>query len=154
MFKLGTKSLAELNGVHPSLVAVVHRAIQLTEADFSVHDGVRLKTEQEKNVASGASRTMDSLHLPQADGFSHAVDLVPYIAGTLKWDMDACYKIAEAMRKAAEELKVQIRWGGSWSTLNGTTISAKRMVEQYVAARRKAGKKAFIDAVHYEWLNS
>ena len=39
-FKLGTKSLKELDGVHADLVAVVKRAIQLTVQDFSVHDGI------------------------------------------------------------------------------------------------------------------
>ena len=38
---LGEKSLKELVGVDPRLVAVVKRAIELTEQDFSVHDGIR-----------------------------------------------------------------------------------------------------------------
>lgn len=35
--------------------------------------------EKKNLVAAGKSQTMNSKHLPQADGYSHAVDLVAYI---------------------------------------------------------------------------
>ena len=35
-FKLGKRSLSNLKGVHPDLVKVVKRAIELTEVDFTV----------------------------------------------------------------------------------------------------------------------
>ena len=68
-YVLGAKSRAELKGVHPDLVRVVERAIQITTQDFSVHDGLRTVEEQKALVASGASQTMNSMHRPQADGF-------------------------------------------------------------------------------------
>jgi len=37
---------------------------------------LRSEEEQAAKVASGASRTMKSKHLAQADGFAHAVDVV------------------------------------------------------------------------------
>ena len=43
MFKLSQKSLDRLSGVHPDLVAVVKRAIEITEVDFAVLEGVRSK---------------------------------------------------------------------------------------------------------------
>jgi peptidoglycan L-alanyl-D-glutamate endopeptidase CwlK len=54
-FELGTQSLKELEGVHPDLVVVVKRAIELTVQDFAVHDGLRTIDEQKKLVANGAS---------------------------------------------------------------------------------------------------
>ena len=56
-FKLGARSLRELEGVHPDLVAVVKRAIELTSQDFSVHDGIRTMEEQREMV--GARRQPD-----------------------------------------------------------------------------------------------
>ena len=91
-FTLGANSLKELNGVHPDLVAVVRRALELSAQDFAVHDGIRTPAEQKQLVASGASQTLDSRHLT-----GHAVDLVPYINGKLRWEWPPIYIIAEAI---------------------------------------------------------
>jgi peptidoglycan L-alanyl-D-glutamate endopeptidase CwlK len=122
-FSLGRKSLAELQGVHPDMVAVVRRAIRLTTQDFAVHDGIRTIQEQREYVRRGASKTMNSKHLTQKDGYGHAVDLVPYINGQLRWEWRPIYAIAEAMRTAAGELGVVIHWGGfkGFARLTGTT---------------------------------
>ena len=151
---LGAKSRAELKGVHPDLIRVVERAIQITTQDFSVHDGLRTAEEQKRLVAAGASQTMNSKHRPQADGYGHAVDLVPFINGKMRWEWPAIYPIAAAVWQAARELKVDIRWGGAWIDLDqiktGTPGAMKAAVEAYGAARRKAGKSAFTDGPHFE----
>lgn len=145
-FRLGARSRKELGGVHPELAAVVQRAIELTVQDFSVHDGPRTLQEQQKMVASGVSKTLNSRHLS-----GHAVDLVPYVNGTLRWEMEPIYKIADAVRMAANELGVPIRWGGAWDVLlTETTDPPEELVDDYVARRRAAGKKAFIDGPHFE----
>jgi peptidoglycan L-alanyl-D-glutamate endopeptidase CwlK len=145
-FKLGTRSRAELQRVHPDLVAVVERAIQLTVQDFAVHDGIRTLAEQKKYVASGVSKTLDSRHLT-----GHAVDLVPYVNGQLRWEMEPIYKIADAVRIAAKELGTPIRWGGAWDVLlTDLKDPPDEMVDDYIARRKAVGKKAFIDGPHYE----
>ena len=153
-YALGAKSLAELAGVEPRLVAVVKRAIEITPQDFSVHDGLRTEAEQTNLVRSGASQTMNSMHRKQADGYGHAVDLVPFINGKLRWEWDAIYPIAAAVKFAAAELNVPVRWGGCWqfmSQIKGSTADdLKRAVEAYGAARRRAGKKVFTDGPHFE----
>jgi len=153
-FVLGAASLKELEGVHPDLVRVVKRAIKLTAQDFSVHDGLRTLEEQKRLVASGASQTLNSMHRPQSDGFGHAVDLVPYINGKLRWEWPAIYPIAAAMWQAARDEGVSIRWGGAWINLNdikiGTPGAMVSAVDAYGAARRKIGKRAFTDGPHFE----
>lgn len=62
-YALSKKSRDRLAGVHPDLVKVVERAIEITEVDFSVLEGVRSKTRQEQLVKAGASQTMRSRHL-------------------------------------------------------------------------------------------
>ena len=57
-YKLGTRSLQNLSGVHPDLVAVVKRAITITEQDFTVIEGVRNINRQRELVKKGASTTM------------------------------------------------------------------------------------------------
>ncbi len=145
-YKLGKKSLKELNGVHSDLIAVVSLAIAITPQDFSVHDGIRTLKEQKQLVKSGASKTLKSRHLT-----GYAVDLVPYINGKLRWEWEPIYQIAEAVRTAAEELNISIRWGGAWDILlTSTNEPTEDIVFDYVARRRNEGKRAFIDGPHYE----
>lgn len=145
-FKLGEKSLKELNGVHADLVAVVKRTIELSVQDFAVHDGIRTLDEQKEMVRKGAAQTLDSRHIS-----GHAVDLVPYINDKLRWEWEPIYKIADAVRIAANELAIPIRWGGVWDiSFTDTSDSPEDLVADYVARRKKAGKKAFIDGPHFE----
>lgn len=108
MYKLSAKSLHRLDGVHPDLVAVVKRAIEITEQDFSVLEGVRSYSRQEMLVKEGKSQTMNSRHLT-----GHAVDLVPF---PVSWDWTYFYPIADAMKDAAQELGVDLEWGGDWKS--------------------------------------
>jgi len=112
-FKLGKKSRERLIGVHPDLIRVVERAIELTDVDFTVLEGIRSKSRQEKLVASGASQTMNSRHLT-----GHAVDLGALVAGQVRWDWGLYLRIAGAVRTASLELGILIRWGGTWGLLS------------------------------------
>lgn len=154
-FRFGSKSLAELRGVHPRLVDCVHRALQLSPVDFGVHDGLRTIDEQRRYVERGVSKTMNSMHLPQADGFSHAVDLVPYINGKLRWEWPPIFDIAAAMHRAATELHLPLRWGGVWDRrfpqdFGSRPGSIKDEVDAYVQRRRSIGRSAFLDGPHFE----
>ena len=110
-YNLSKKSRDRLAGVHPDLVKVVERAIEITEIDFAVLEGVRSKTRQEQLVKAGASKTMRSRHLT-----GHAVDLGAYVAGSVRWDWPLYHKLAVAVKQAAAELQVPIEWGGDWTT--------------------------------------
>lgn len=106
MYQLGNKSKDRLKGVHRDLVAVVERAIEISEQDFSVGEGLRSLKRQRELVNSGKSKTMNSRHLT-----GHAVDLFPY---PVSWDWAYFYPIADAMKEAARELDVDLEWGGDW----------------------------------------
>lgn len=123
-YRLSTRSLARLKRVHPSLVAIVKRAIEITEIDFGVTEGMRTKARQRELLAIGATRTLDSYHLEQASGYAHAVDLVAYVRGRVTWEHPAYVPIGNAMKRAAAELGVPLVWGalkqygGDWRTFN------------------------------------
>lgn len=118
-FVLGPASLKKLEGVHPILIAVVQRAIQLSAQDFSVLEGVRTKERQRELYAQGRTTpgdivtwTMTSKHFAQPDGYGRAVDLIPF---PLDWKTPAKFDaIGAAMKRAADELGVKIRWGADW----------------------------------------
>lgn len=108
-FRLSKRSLSKLEGVHPDLVKVVMLAITLTEIDFGVTEGLRTVERQRILKAKGASQTMNSRHIT-----GHAVDLVAYIGSDISWDWPLYYKIADAMKRAAQALDLPIVWGGDW----------------------------------------
>lgn len=137
MFTLDERSFKRLDKVHPSLVRVVKRAIELSTVDFSVIEGVRTLEKQKEYFNKGASKTMKSRHLIQSDGYGHAVDLAPLIEKHLtdkewnysKGDLDiakdakipwnswkAFDEVAKAMKQAAKELNINITWGGDWKS--------------------------------------
>lgn len=153
-YSLGAASRRELAGVHPRLVEVVERAITYTAQDFTVHDGLRREAEQRQLVARGASKTMASKHMKQADGFGHAVDLVPWINGKPRWEWKPIFQIAVAVKRAATELGVRLTWGGVWdralAELPDDAAGMEKAVNSYVTRRRGMGKTAFIDGPHFE----
>lgn len=115
-YKLSARSLNNLKGVHPDMVKIVKRAIEITEVDFMVIEGVRTVERQKILVAQGASKTMNSRHIPGKDGYAKAVDLAAWVGGSIRWDWPLYNKIADAMKKAAAELKIPLEWGGDWKT--------------------------------------
>lgn len=110
-YELSKRSKDRLSGVHPDLVRVVEKAISISDIDFTVLEGVRSIARQEQLVKSGASQTMRSRHIT-----GHAVDLGAYVAGQVRWDWPLYHKLADTMKKAAEECSVPIEWGGDWTS--------------------------------------
>ena len=110
-FKLSQRSLDRMKGVDERLVNVVKRAIEISEVDFMVTEGLRTKERQAQLVKAGASKTMNSKHLT-----GKAVDLAAVVGGQVRWDWPLYNKIAVAMKRAAEILNVKIQWGGDWVT--------------------------------------
>ena len=153
-FKLSSRSLKKLEGVHPDMVATVKRAIELTTVDFGVTYGVRTLEEQKKLYASGRSQTMKSRHLIQGDGYSHAVDLVAYDGSDVIWEINVYDNIADAMAEAAGEIGCKIKWGAAWSVGNiaeyvGTMEDA---MNEYIELRRSENRRPFIDGPHFELM--
>lgn len=118
-YRLGPQSRARLVGVHPDLVKVVTRAIEITTQDFMVLEGVRTPARQAELYAQGRTKpgnivtwTMKSNHFKHADGFGHAVDLVPY---PVDWKTLSKFDaVSHAMFAASMELGIPIRWGADW----------------------------------------
>lgn len=119
-YSLSQRSISNLRGVHPDLVAVVHRAIEITEQDFMVIEGVRTQERQDKLWAQGRTKpgsivtwTKDaSSHGIGKDGYGHAVDICPF---PVDWnDISKFDAIYVAMMAAAQELGVRLRYGGDW----------------------------------------
>lgn len=146
-FQLSKRSHDRLFGVNPKLVAVVNRAIELTMVDFGVTEGLRTVETQEAYVKAGKSQTMNSKHIG-----GNAVDLVAYINGGVSWELNLYDNIAEAMRTAAIENDLPLRWGAAWNVpdICKWTGSMEDAMNHYIDERRQQGRRPFIDAPHFE----
>lgn len=111
-FKFSSRSEKNLQGVNPDLVKVTRRALEISEVDFGITEGLRSRYRQKQLVATGKSQTMNSRHLT-----GHAVDVVAYIGSQVSWEWPLYEKIAAAFRQASRELNIPVEWGGDWKTL-------------------------------------
>ncbi len=110
MKAFSARSEKNLVGVHPDLVRVMRRALEIAPVDFMVIEGLRTVERQRQLVAKGASQTMRSRHLT-----GHAVDIAPVVGGTIRWDWPLYDRLAVAVKQAAREVGVEITWGGDWA---------------------------------------
>ncbi len=115
--QLSATSKQRLIGVHPQLVRVINRALELSPIDFTVLEGLRTVERQKKLVAQGASKTMNSRHIT-----GHAVDIAPFLDTDgdgdkeISWSWPHYHRLAPYVKQAAKECGVTITWGGDWRT--------------------------------------
>ena len=114
-FRFSARSLKNLTGVHPELVRVAARALQLTTVDFVVTEGRRTLDRQKLLVSQGASKTLNSRHLT-----GHAIDVAALLNGTVTYNVESMTAVARAFKQAASELGVPIVWGGDWKSFKDT----------------------------------
>jgi peptidoglycan L-alanyl-D-glutamate endopeptidase CwlK len=130
-------SLIKMVGVHPGLVQVVRDVMGLQAMDFSVMEGVRTIERQKKLLDDGKTKTLNSKHLIQPDGFGWAVDLYPYPIDMKRVERDAREisrfgVLAGLMLAMARKNNVELTWGGDWDR-DGETLD-----------------HTFFDAPHFE----
>jgi peptidoglycan L-alanyl-D-glutamate endopeptidase CwlK len=121
MYTLGPRSRQRLKGVHPDLVKVVERAIEISTIDFTVLEGLRTPERQKALLEAGASQTLNSRHIT-----GHAVDLGAWVDNQVDWSWPLYTKIATAMKDAAKQEGVSIVWGGDWKMRDGPHFELNR----------------------------
>ena len=119
MYSFSVKSLNLLNHpkFSPTLRLLMLEAIKDTPLDFTILETVRTLEKQKEYYAKGTTNTLKSRHLPSTNssGYSEAADIAPY---PLDWkDLNRFKKLAEHIKKKANQLGIPITWGGDWKTL-------------------------------------
>ena len=116
---LNASSINKLKKVHPDLVKVVYRTAKLIKDKsfgFIITCGVRTLEEQKKLLKAGATRTLNSRHIPGKDGYSKAVDFAVTLDGKVRWDWPLYSRLAELVKEAARLENLTVEWGGDWKT--------------------------------------
>jgi peptidoglycan L-alanyl-D-glutamate endopeptidase CwlK len=128
----GARSLSRLQTCHPLLVTLFERVIARADLalDLSVLCGHRTNEEQAELYAKGRTapgkvithkRPGESKHNRQP---SHAVDVAPYVGGSVSWAWPHYHAVAPVIRAewAAMQAEgivpagVTLTWGGDWQT--------------------------------------
>lgn len=112
MPQFGAKSMQRLDRVHPELRAILLEAVELYDITVLYQGGARTREEQAALVASRKSKTMNSKHVIQDDGFAYAVDVAPY---PVDWqDSKRFFFMAGLIFGIAKRRGVKLRWGHDW----------------------------------------
>lgn len=110
-YRFSKRSIENLTGVHPELILITSLALQYSEIDFGVTEGLRTKERQQVLVAQGKSQTLHSKHLT-----GDAIDVAAYVGGKVSWHWDHYVEISRAFKRAADELGIPLEWGGDWKS--------------------------------------
>ena len=116
MFKFSGKSLEKLKTCHPDIQKILNEAIKTY--DITILEGIRTKERQEELVRTGKSKTMESKHLDQGDGYSHAADVALY---PIDWSDRERFVLLQGFLKgiseilyAKGEINHKLRLGVDW----------------------------------------
>lgn len=134
MASFSKASRANMEGLHPFLITLLHYAIG--EMDFSVRSGVRTEAEQAALYAQG--RTTPGRVVTNADGtdkrsahqidertgYGHAVDLYPYPwngeeSKKQLWRFVALAHYLKGLWQvicSEADLRAELVWGGDWDS--------------------------------------
>lgn len=116
-YVFGKDSEKLLEGLHPALRRIVRRMLAYQAMDLKVIRTLSSIEIQKQKIAEGVSKTLNSKHLPDANGFARAVDLAPY---PIDWSNTKCFGILMGLAIAAAEDEFKrpwrevIRLGGNW----------------------------------------
>jgi len=167
-FTFSSRSRQRAQFVDPDLMTVAERALAASAVDFGfTEDQSRTKAEQQKKFDTGVSKVRpgpNARHMIQADGYSKAIDAVPFIDGKFQWGdgqwrvktvagatVEPFYEIAAAMRDAAISTGVRVRWGAVWDrVLNDLPAGAAAMKAAVEAYKVRHPGPDFLDGPHFE----
>lgn len=139
MPQFGKRSLDSLKGVHPDLVQVMTEAIKYSPIDFTIVIGVRTTQEQQSLYAQGRTKPgaivtkadgvkNKSNHQVKEDGYGYAVDLYPFVDGSVDPNDKNNYLpiIAGNILGTAKRLGIKVEWGGLWKFVDKPHFELKK----------------------------
>lgn len=135
-FRFSAASLSHMAGVHPEIVAVATRALELGPLDFAVTSGRRTTEEQQRLFDEGFSGCNPSAGCVGKHTTGRALDLAPIFDGVVELrDRARVRQLAPQVTAAAAELGVPVKWLGDstdfvdpfhWEL--GATVAAPNVV--------------------------
>ncbi|MDD2839582.1 MAG: M15 family metallopeptidase [Rickettsiales bacterium] len=116
MFKFSDNSIQLLNTVDKKLGILANEVIKTSKIDFGISDGWRNQETQYRYFQDGKSK-YNGIKNKSKHQDGKAIDIICYDlkTGKTSYDKKYYYYIAGLFQLKAEELKVNLIWGGWWS---------------------------------------
>jgi len=140
MYALSKRSLGRLEGVNPTLIAILEEGVKHSPYDFGIpqHGGLRTAEDQHYLFLSKKS-TKDGYEKKSKHQSGNAADIYLYIDGRASWNKDKLEEVWLHLKDIAEEcFDATLRWGGDWN-MDGVRVD-------------KDDKESFFDGAHIEIL--
>ena len=125
-YRFSQRSLDRLGTCHPDLVLLITEALAdpACPSDMTVLCGYRGEAEQNAAYDSGASKLRYPRSKHNKTPHSMAVDVAPYVGGSVTWDWKHYYPLADHIKATWARLQAAGRlsgdyglgWGGDWQT--------------------------------------
>ena len=124
-YKLGKTSLERLTGVDKALQKIVEKAIEETNQDFSVVEGLRSAERQNELFKKGYTE-IDGYNLKSSHQLGLAIDIAPYKDGKLLWGLKGneaeWLEVGRAMLRSARILGYNLEWGITYNLPKGIDL--------------------------------
>ena len=128
-FKFGKSSLEKLRGLREPILEVTHKALEISEYDFSVIDGLRTAMQQRELYEAGKSE-LDGFNSTRKHQSGIEVDVYPYVRddnGSLVdcWNYNnpkvkaIWLEVGRAFLRAGRLLGYEVEWGLSYNIDGG-----------------------------------
>ena len=115
MFKLGTNSIQNLDGVNSELYKVIELALTISKVDFGIpRDGGLRTAERQNELYKDKKSQLDGFIKKSNHQTGNAFDVFAYVDGKASWDEYHLHEVATAVLAAASQLGVALVWGGHW----------------------------------------
>ena len=109
----------KLEKLHPDLTKVIIRASEmLKDYTIIITETDRSKERQAELFKKKATKTLRSRHISENNAckLSCAVDIAVKVDGKITWEWSLYEDFSKYVKKAAEELRVEVEWGGDWKS--------------------------------------
>lgn len=114
-FKFSQRSIERMNGIDSRLIAIAHRALELSKVDFGIPEFGGLRTTEQQNYLHTLGKSnCDGINDVSKHQRGVALDVYAYVDGAASWQMEHLTTVAAAMLQAASEQQVKLAWGGHW----------------------------------------
>jgi len=126
-YNWGRTSQRRLSTCTPNIQRLMTAALHHPDCphDMSITSGHRTHEEQAALYARGRTAPGPKVTNAKPGQSRHnsypseAVDIVPYVDGSLSWDWDHINPCAEHIKRVAAGLGIEIEWGGDWRMRDG-----------------------------------
>ncbi len=114
-FNFSVSSLNVLAGVDSKLRDICIRALELSKVDFGIPSTGGFRTAEMQNQLYHNNKSqLDGYEKKSYHQTGKAVDVYAFVDGKASWDKAHLTTVAAAMLQAANELGVELEWGGNW----------------------------------------